>query len=280
MVGGDVMKKYTFTVDDTILVLKDLTQGDYHSIFEHPYLALVKSLHEKYGVKIQLNLFYREGDFAVTELKKTEEKSYFNLSNMTERYKEEWERCSNWLKMSFHSDRNNIRPYKNCSYQEIYDDCQKVHKEIIRFAGEKSLAKTITVHYCGYCKRVALLAMKDCGMVGALGIYGTDDMPRYSYECNEETANRARRGELLVKDGITIAGIDIILNELSIPVILEKLNKIKNREVVKIMNHEMHFYDYDKNYQSNFAEKMETTIAFLVQNGFESVFFEDIINQE
>ena len=271
------MKKFTFTVDDTILVFKDLTNNDYKSIFEHPYLATLRKLHEKFNVKIQLNVFYREGDYTSQEMTEQDEQVSFNLSQMTDKYLAEWEENANWLKMSFHSERNNVRPYKNCSYEEIYEDCMKTHREILRFAGEKSLAKTITVHYCSWCKRVALQALKDGGMVGLLGLYGTDENPRMSYECTEETAIKGRAGELLQEDGLIVSGIDVVLNELPIPKIIERLETLKGRELVKIMNHEMHFYPYDRNYQADFTKKMEKTFEFLTQNGFESVFFEEII---
>ena len=51
------MKTFCFTVDDNFL--KELTEGNYNSIFDHPYLALYRRLHERYGLKVQLNLFYR-----------------------------------------------------------------------------------------------------------------------------------------------------------------------------------------------------------------------------
>ena len=44
------MKKFCFTVDDNIRFLKEITAAQPESIFEHPYLALFKSLHEKFGL--------------------------------------------------------------------------------------------------------------------------------------------------------------------------------------------------------------------------------------
>ena len=48
------MKSFTYTVDDNIKFFKDITERGYESIFEHPYLAMYKRLHEKYGVKIAI----------------------------------------------------------------------------------------------------------------------------------------------------------------------------------------------------------------------------------
>ena len=70
------MKKFCFTVDDNIRFLKELTERMPESIFDHPYLALYRTLHEEYGLKVQLNLFYEMKDF--------------DLSMMTDRYRDEF----------------------------------------------------------------------------------------------------------------------------------------------------------------------------------------------
>ena len=44
------MKKYsTFVIDDVIWLFRDLTRGNYTSIFEHPFIKMLKEAHEKYG---------------------------------------------------------------------------------------------------------------------------------------------------------------------------------------------------------------------------------------
>lgn len=51
------MKQFCFTVDDNVRFLRELNAGRAESIFDHPYLALYRRLHERFGLKIQLNLF-------------------------------------------------------------------------------------------------------------------------------------------------------------------------------------------------------------------------------
>jgi hypothetical protein len=91
------MKSFCFTVDDNIRFLKELSFGEYGSMFEHPYLAMWKRFHERFGLCVQLNLFY--------------ECDGFDLSQMSEKYRDEWESNSDWLKLSFHSRLENERPY-------------------------------------------------------------------------------------------------------------------------------------------------------------------------
>lgn len=142
------MKQYRFSLDDNILVFKDIAENDYSSIFENKYLNLLKSVHAKFGTKIQLNVYY--------------ETDGFNLSAMPDKYKAEWERVSDWLKLSFHAYSDDER-YAGCSYEKMKRDCELVQNEIIRFAGEKSLSHYTTLHYIS-CSREGVDAMIDCGI--------------------------------------------------------------------------------------------------------------------
>ena len=82
------IKRYRFSSDDNIRFLKELTEGDYKSIFDHPYLAIYKKAHDLYGAKAHINLFY---EFCEQGRAKFNEKhDYFNLSMMTDRYKDEF----------------------------------------------------------------------------------------------------------------------------------------------------------------------------------------------
>ena len=255
-------RTYTFTVDDNIRFLREITARGYTSIFEHPYLALYKKLHSIFGVKIQLNLFYED--------------EKFNLSQMSDIYREQWREASDWLKLSFHSRLENISPYESSDYEEVLSDCAAVQREIIRFASEESLAKTTTIHYCRLTAD-GCRAVYDNGVRGLLGLFGTCDAPRTSYQCTENEADVIRGGETVEKDGIHYAAIDLILNKHSRKEIIDELSGLKCRPRVKIMIHEQYFYEDYKSYQPDFENKLYDAFLFLKSNGYESVFFEDII---
>ena len=55
-------KKSYFYIDDTIWVLRDLTRTRPASLFDMPLIKVLKEAHDKYGLKTQLNLFYRTDD--------------------------------------------------------------------------------------------------------------------------------------------------------------------------------------------------------------------------
>lgn len=256
------MKKFCFTVDDNIRFLKEITAAQPGSIFEHPYLALYRRLHEGYGLCIQLNLFYEcEG---------------FDLSRMTDRYREEWKANADWLKLSFHSRLENVKPYERAGYDEVFADCDATHREILRFAGEDSLAKTTTIHYC-LATHEGLRALRDCGVRGLLGLYGTRKAPRTSYQTSTLCAGILRNGEILYDGDIAYAAIDIVLNLHSKEEILSELCALRDRAEVKVMIHEQYFYPDYHAYQPDFADKLEATFAYLRENGFESTLYERII---
>jgi hypothetical protein len=127
-------RNFIFTIDDNIRFFKEITEQNLKSIFDHPYLAMLARLHNKFGVKIQLNLFY--------------EMPGFDLSQTTDRFQQEWRENAHWLKLSFHSRLENVKPYQFSGYQDVYEDCAAVQQQILRFAGNESLAKTTTIHYC------------------------------------------------------------------------------------------------------------------------------------
>ncbi len=256
-------KNFIFTIDDNIRFFQDLTESNAPSLFSHPYTKLLKDLHERYDLKVQLNLFYQNHSF--------------NLSQMTDKYLDEWQSNANWLKLSFHSRLENQTPYKDSGYQEVYDDCQQLQKEILRFAGKDSLAKTTTVHFARATQE-GLNALKDCGVKGLLGLYGTNENPRTSYTTPEEDAVKLRTGEIVTSDDIAYAGIDVILNRFTTAENLEQLQNLKERSIVKVMIHEQHFYQDHVKYQPDFKSKLESVFAFLQDNGFVSCFLEDVIS--
>ena len=119
--------------------------------------------------------------------------------------------------------------------------------------------------------------MKDTGVVGLLGLYGKEDKPRCSYQNTIDEGKIIRRGETVRRDGISYAGIDVVLNLFSKEEILSQLNGLKSRKFVKIMIHEQYFYSDYPQYQPDFEEKICAVFELLRENGFKSAFFEECL---
>ena len=256
------MKSFCFTVDDNIRFLKEINERGYDSIFLHPYLAMLKRLHERFDLKIQLNLFFRMNDF--------------DLSQMSECYRSEWASVSDWLKLSFHSELENVRPYENSGFDEVFSDCRDVNDEILRFASEKSLAKTTTVHYCQTTED-GVRALAENGVIGLLGLFGSEASPSSSYSIEEELAAKIRSGEVLSIDGVSFAAIDMVINTFRCEDILPKLGELSFRDSLRVMIHEQYFYEDYKAYQPDFEEKLITVFSYLTNENYSSFFFEELI---
>ena len=200
----------------------------------------------------------------------------FDLSQMSDRYADEWFDVSDWLKLSFHSDVENVCPYENSKYGEVFAHCQAVNKQILRFASSSSLAKTTTVHYCRTTEE-GLRALYDNGVCGLLGLFGTDENPRTSYGICEDVASDIRNGEIASLNGMSVASIDMIVNAVKIEDVLPMLSKLLYRESIRVMIHEQYFYKDYRAYQPDFEEKLSEVFGLLEKNGYKSIFFEEEI---
>lgn len=157
-------KKAFFFIDDVVWVFRDLTRQKPKNLFDNPFLALLKEAHDKYGLKTQLNVFYQTDRYYGND--------DFNLSEMTDIYKKEWEENSDWLKFGFHARQEfPDYPYINADYDHVYEDYKLIENEIIRFAGKNIIAKATTPHWRPISKE-ACLALRDCGIKLLSATYG------------------------------------------------------------------------------------------------------------
>ena len=151
-----------------------------------------------------------------------------------------------------------------------------MHSEIVRFASLSSLAKTTTIHYC-VATSEGISALGDNGVCGLFGLYGTHEKPRHSYQSTMTECVSLRDGQVVLSDGINYSGIDIVLNCYGENEILGQLEQLSKRGFIKVMIHEQYFYPDYINYQASFEEKLNTTFGFLCANGYESIFFEELL---
>lgn len=256
------MKTFCFTVDDNIRFFKELTEQNCEGLFDHPYLAMLFRLHKRFGVKVQLNLFYRMDGF--------------DLSQMSDCYAEEWKQNSDWLKLSFHSDHENVCPYLDADYEEVYCDCNAVQQQILRFASPNSLAKTTTVHYCQTTDQ-GLQALHDLGVKGLLGLFRTNQKPSTSYGMDEKTAADIRNGAVVLHRGMAVAPIDLVINSVALGDLLPRISALFSHDAVHVMIHEQYFYEDYRAYQPDFEQKLTRVFTLLCDAGYESRFFEECL---
>lgn len=250
---------YRFSVDDNILFLRDLTFGSYSSLFDHPYLSLYKRLHDKYGAKFQLNIYY--------------ETEGFDLSQMTDRYRDQWISNSSWLRLSFHAKADAPPdPYKDAEYSTAFNDCQRVHREIIRFAGKECLEYYTTIHYC-LASPNAVKAFYDCGIRGLVGLFnsGQDSYGLHFDSFDEPYIYHADTSLYYFVN-------DMIVNLFPLSAVEGHIEAISKKKFTEVMIHEQYFYKDLPWYQPDFSEKVEECIKCLTEKGKKPVFLGELVN--
>jgi hypothetical protein len=267
----NIVNKYRLSIDDNIWFLKDISTnaGNYKSIFKNPYLGFLKEVHDTYGTKIHLNLFYQtEG---------------FNLSQMTVKYKNEWKENAGWLRLSFHSLQEfPDRPYIHAGYNEVKKDCEMVMEQIRRFAGDELLGPVMTLHW-GETTAEGCRALKDSGYSGLAGYFSYDGPDTVSYYLDEQK-RRHINNRFIWRDnseGIIFSRMALVINTLKSDQILPYLNNLRSDShkpaYIDLMIHEQYFHPFYINYQPDFRQKVITSIKWAADNGYKPAFLDECI---
>lgn len=273
----DAEKTYRFTVDDCIRCFEDLTrnQESYCSIFENPFLAIFHRAHEQYGSRVHLNLFYESVD------------GTFNLSMMTDRFREEFERNADWLSMSFHARREfPDAPYREASYEEIYRDGRDCIREIARFAGEGVLRDTTTLHF-GACTAEGVRALRGLGYRALCGYLDFDaqgnTLVSYHLTPEQVTYAKTREGLYDADEDMVLTRLDFVLNDLALtadrvePLLDELCLRPHEGRLIQMVIHEQYFYADYFNYEPDFAERILTMARWMQAHGYRSASLSDMI---
>lgn len=274
---------FRLSSDDNILFLKNITENKdiYTSIFDDPYLAVYKKAHDLYGANAHINLFYRLQD---GHKNFSQDHGSFDLSMMTDKFRDEWIANSDWLKLNFHSEQEfPDKPYIDADYQTVLDDCIKVQNEIIRFAGRQTLSEETTVHF-GECTFDGIKALRERG-IKCLGGYfmlnGAKTLVSYFYPkylaehiCNrdfwydKELDMLYGKIEYVINTPYTLKEIEQLLN-------VTYENKAR-AGFMEVMIHEQYFYPDYINYLPDFEQRVLVSCKFAKEKGFDFAFLNDV----
>lgn len=264
---------YRLSIDDNIWFLRDIQQNSstYTSLFDNPYLGFLKEVNQQYGTKIHLNIFY--------------ETDGFNLSEMTDKYKNEWKENADWLKLSFHAKGEfPDQPYIAAGYDQVKTDCDQIVSEIKRFAGEEVMTSVTTIHW-GEATVEGSRAMRDAGYRGQLGYFNVDDeqAPVSYYLDIEQRRNMKKR--FIWRDtqqGVIFIRSSIVLDTTKLENIVPSLdsyekNSGKKPPYVDFLIHEQYYYPFYQAYQPDYKEKILTAVQWAADNGYTPAFLSDCI---
>lgn len=116
-----------YTIDDTYEILTALNDLESDNLFDDPTFAILKAMHDTYGLKITLFVFYAKHD-------------KINLSNITTKFKQQFMECSSWLKFGYHSQYEDTHP-SNSTTDELIANIEETYSAISNFAGEDSISR-------------------------------------------------------------------------------------------------------------------------------------------
>ena len=265
------INKFRLSIDDNIWFLKDLhvNSGKYKSIFKNSYLHFLRQVHETYGTKIHLNIFYQTDGF--------------NLSQMTDKYKSEWKDNADWLRLSFHAlGEFPDRPYLYSGHDEVKKDCEMVKEQIRRFAGEELMGHVTTLHW-GTATVEGCRALKEEGYNVLAGYFSKEGPDTVSYYVNDEKRLHVNN-RFIWRDnaeGLIFDRIALVLNTVKLEQIKPYLEGLRSDShkppYIDLMIHEQYFYDYYKNYQPDFKDKVLTGVKWAVDNGYKPAFLGDCV---
>jgi len=263
-------KRYRFSVDDNILFLIDLARKAPSSMFDDPYLAFWLRMHQKFGVNVHFNIYYRtEG---------------FDLTQMPDRYRAEWQRNADWIRLTFHGlEDEPPRPYLSASYEKMRKDFLMVTNEIKRFAGPELLSPFTTIHW-GEAPLEACRALRDNGIRGLAGYFVLDPetgKPIVSYYLDKDRALHLNGRDCWydAEEDLLFVKHDLVVNAVplgSIPSHLDSVASDPHRsEVMEVMVHEQYFRPELKYFQPDIQERVIAALEWLGAHGYRSVFYDD-----
>lgn len=269
-------KKYRISLDDNIWFLQNLTENKdtYTSLFDDPYLKMLKYIHDRYGSKFHVNIYYE-----------TPRHGGFNLSQMTDKYKPEWKANSHWLRLSFHANADKPdKPYRFATYEQAYFEMERVHQQILRFAGPEAFSQTATSVHWGDCSYEAARAFRDLGVKEYVSSFKWDTdsnadirmyfdaeqcaiMQKYGFYYDKDTDMYFHR----YQGGIQHAQLETFYDRFD-----RLLEEHPLYQFMEFCLHEQYFYPEYFAYQPNYYEKLETTAQWCRDRGFEPVFADEM----
>lgn len=281
-----VTGKYRISSDDNILFLYDITKNKdiYTSIFDNPYLAVYKKAHDLYGAKVHLNLFYAFDRMAAQYF--SGERPDFDLSMMTDRFKEEWEANADWLKLSFHARAEfPDNPYVHASAAQITADYQDVRREVLRFAGEKTFSSAATTVHWGSANEECTAALRDLGHRVLVGYFTLTEggNPSVSYYAPASLVDCVSHRDFWTDTqmGMHFSRIDRVTNIDSLEKVMEDVKAAADDPhcggFVSFMIHEQYFYGDYRNYLPDFEARVLEPAKYLFARGYRGAHLADIV---
>lgn len=253
-------KRYNFFIDDNSFFLTEIVRNGYQSIFDSFYLGFLRRLHNDYGMKVTLNTFFRN------------DHDPFLLTEVPERYKDEWAGNADWLRFAPHSySEFPDHPYTKAFPEKLPEHFDAITEQICRFAGDGSVIAPVILHFYGVDNDDSMHFLRKYGMKYF-------SRPESFWKDLREKYGRDFFGFYDFEHEMLQIPVEFMCNLLTAEQIREYLNSMYRKPGKNIINfgsHEQYSYPYYSNYLPDHFERIETAVKSLHENGFESIFLSD-----
>jgi len=233
-------------------------------------LKMLRDLHDKYGARFVLNIYYTTGDD-------------FNLTKFPDRYRSEWKDNANWLKLAFHAHANEpARPYQDAPAEQVIRDFDKIGEQILRFAGEETYSHTTVVHW-GMIRPETYKPLYERGVRALSGYFrkNSGGVWDVNYRLDDVRSEYLSRHDAWkdFESGIVFSRIDIVINNTPLDRIVPTLGPLRKEpntaEIMDLLTHEQYFWPFYQNHLPDHPARMDTAIRWVTENGYKPVFLHE-----
>ncbi len=261
--------RYRFSIDDNSFWLRDIAREGYDSLFDCFYLAILRNLHQEYGTRFTVNIYHHTADG-------------FEITEFPDRYRGEFEDNADWLVLAFHARANDPdRLYQYAPPDELIRDLDMVQEEIVRFAGDQTLAIPTVIHW-GMVLPEALPLLYERGV---RVLSGFQQPTSHGYDVNywlDDVRSEWAYSHEALKDfasGIVFSRVDIVCNNTPVDRVAPTLQPLYDNpylaEIMDLFTHEQYFWPFYVNYLPDHAQRLDAAIRWVTERGYEPVFFHE-----
>ncbi|MEH7237318.1 hypothetical protein [Bacillus sp. JJ1562] len=250
--------------DDVIEMLKELSVGNYNSVWDHPIFGFLKAMHDKYGAVFSLYCFYTDGSW--------------NLSQMTTKFKDEFRKASSWLRFGFHAYEMASRYDNSISSADALNHYNLFLNAIKNFASPYCIDVMPRIHY--YTGTIDSVRLWRDARVGVKGFLSADDTRAVVYYLNSLQRDSLVKCDDLYDpvERLYFVRTDVRLENHSNPISVLDSRKTDStyagqQNIQCVFTHEQYLY------QESMKTKIENACKWALQNGYTFAFPMDYIQE-
>lgn len=211
-------KTVHLSFDDCYVCLKELSSDNtkYNSVFEQPFFADLKDMHEATGAKFTLYVY--------------EEVNGFDITQLPDKYVKELNVNSDWLKIGYHAKNPTITKDSIAIYKVFTESFSKVDSVLTSKSLLKGMSSTIRLHFF-YATQEETEYLRSHGVKTLLSA----DDDRVSYSLSEKENKSLMQAEVLTKKKMKYVSTDLRIERDNI--ILGLWKNLNDEELV-VFTHE------------------------------------------